>query len=386
MLAWELRGFGVPVWHDVTDLPPGDTTKRLEEALSDGLSGCVLIVTTDIENSSVVRNIELPKLIELEEQSDFTFAIASIVEGGDGQLDYGAADRYLKPSKSLGTFLYLPARDEEEVAEVARLVAAQRMVLVRKNSSSELVIDVQSRRPPGAGMDHADLVLRTRPPDEGQRVPAPSAWPPLRRGLSALPELVDKSGASSVLISGGAHLTMALAVGAALPVTSQWPLTVRDQFGNIWDNGDGAAQAVEVNTVPLEGIGPPAVFVDLVPSPEPADTFGRYVAGDLFGSATRITLAGRPLVDATVGGATTRRIAEEIRRVASAANTNRIALFLRCPFPSAVMLGRLLNTLRLALYEWDDTTDPPTYIRTITVSSGHGGSPISQIHLIDPEE
>ena len=47
-LAWALRATGVPVWHDVTDLPPGDTTRRLQEALTSGLSGAVLIVSPDI--------------------------------------------------------------------------------------------------------------------------------------------------------------------------------------------------------------------------------------------------------------------------------------------------------------------------------------------------
>ena len=40
-LAWSLRVAGVPVWHDQTDLPPGDTSRRLAEALDGGLSGAV---------------------------------------------------------------------------------------------------------------------------------------------------------------------------------------------------------------------------------------------------------------------------------------------------------------------------------------------------------
>ena len=47
-LAWALRSAGVPVWHDRSDLPPGDTERRLEEAMQSGLSGAVLVVTPDI--------------------------------------------------------------------------------------------------------------------------------------------------------------------------------------------------------------------------------------------------------------------------------------------------------------------------------------------------
>lgn len=56
-LAWALRATGVPVWHDETDLPPGDTTRRLKEALASGLSGAVLVVTPEISRSTVVREL-----------------------------------------------------------------------------------------------------------------------------------------------------------------------------------------------------------------------------------------------------------------------------------------------------------------------------------------
>src|SRR6266705_5292509 len=65
-LAWALRATGVPVWHDVTDLPPGDTERRLQEALVSGLSGAVLLITPDIQHSRVVREIEVPGLLGLE--------------------------------------------------------------------------------------------------------------------------------------------------------------------------------------------------------------------------------------------------------------------------------------------------------------------------------
>ena len=96
-LAWALRAAGVPVWHDETDLPPGDTERRLAEALSSGLSGAVLVVTPEIENSGVIRELELPRLLELEKRSEFTLAVGSTVEGqpGTGRLDYSAPDRLL---------------------------------------------------------------------------------------------------------------------------------------------------------------------------------------------------------------------------------------------------------------------------------------------------
>ena len=96
-LAWALRAAGVPVWHDRSDLPPGDTERRLAEALSSGLSGAVLLVTPDIKSSKAIRDIELPRLLELEKHAEFTLAVGSTVEAqhGTSRLDYSAPDRLL---------------------------------------------------------------------------------------------------------------------------------------------------------------------------------------------------------------------------------------------------------------------------------------------------
>jgi hypothetical protein len=204
--------------------------------------------------------------------------------------------------------------------------------------------------------------------------------------LSVLPELVQKSGATRVLVRGGAHLSIAFALGAALPDTATWPVRVLDQFGNYWGEGEGNPQELQVATDSSDAPGRPAVFVDLVPSAEPADTFGRFVSCGQFESSTRISLSGRPVLDPLRGEATARSITEAIRNVAYQAGTNRVALFLRCPFPVSVLLGRHLNTLRLDLYEWDGTADPPNYVRAVSVASGQGGSPIVDIHQREPEE
>ena len=94
-LAWALRSAGVPVWLDRSDLPPGDTERRLEEAMQSGLSGAVLLVTPDIGASSVIKDIELPHLLALEAEGAFTLSIASTIEAEAGGLDYSAPDRLL---------------------------------------------------------------------------------------------------------------------------------------------------------------------------------------------------------------------------------------------------------------------------------------------------
>ncbi len=94
-LVWVLRSYGVPVWHDQTHLPPGQFQRRLDEALNSGLSGAVLLVTPDIVHSEIVREQELPALLELEADPAFTFAIGNVITDATGTLDYGAPDHLL---------------------------------------------------------------------------------------------------------------------------------------------------------------------------------------------------------------------------------------------------------------------------------------------------
>ena len=78
-LACALRAAGVPVWLDRSDLPPGDTERRLAEAMQSGLSGAVLVVTPDVGASTVIRDTELPQLLALEAEGAFTLSIASTI-------------------------------------------------------------------------------------------------------------------------------------------------------------------------------------------------------------------------------------------------------------------------------------------------------------------
>ena len=60
-------------------------------------------------------------------------------------------------------------------------------------------------------------------------------------------------------------------------------------------------------------------------------------------------------------------------------------LLLHTPFPIALLLGRLANTLRVHLYEIeggpadDGSETPRRYLPSMVVHSGAGGSPVQQI-------
>jgi CBASS immunity sensor of nucleotide second messenger signals/TIR domain-containing protein len=382
-MAWALRSAGAPVWHDQEDLPPGDTRSRLQEALARGLSGAVLLVTPEIEKSSVIKTIELPKLLQLHADPDFTFALASALEkaGSPGQLDFEAPDRLLSlPPGTLGTLKQFPLFGADACEKIAERVVRRRMDCYRRLGEETLTIDLQTRLIPQAFTNQTALVVRTPLPKEGRRAPSPEIWPPLRAFLAALPALVDTSGARRVLLRGGAHLSAAFAMGAALPATGRWPLAVEDQRQVLWEAIDRAPAAdLAIEETALGAARRPiAVLVDLVPTEPPTDAYGELLQGRAgeYSASLKLRLSPRrDLVPAEIA-ATTARVASLIRESASRHDTNEAHLFLRTSFPTAVLLGRLFNTLRVTLYELEDGTGRPTYLPAVTVASGRGGGPI----------
>jgi hypothetical protein len=394
-VAWAMRATGVPVWHDITDLPPGDTTRRLQEALTGGLSGAALLVSPDIQNSTVVRDIEVPGLLNLEPNPAFTFAIGSIIAkpaspGSEAamppSLDPSAPDTLLaQPPGTLQRFKQYPLFDEAGIVVLAREIAAQRMTAVRDLGTADLLLDIQTRLDPRGTPPEVPLAVRTRPPSPGSRLPDPEIWPPFAAFLADLPRLLSIAGAQRLRVSGGAHLTAAFALGAAVPTTSKWPVTIEDQAGAIWGlpGGRGAARRFALREESEAGQAgtpgaPVAIYIDLVPAQAPGDAFASHIADHpgRYARTARLYPARRGPIPAEASNSLVSDLAQRIRTCAAQAATHRVHLFLRVPFPIAVMLGRSLNTLETTLYEWDDTGAIPQYIQTITVASGRGGGPI----------
>jgi SMODS-associated and fused to various effectors sensor domain/TIR domain len=396
-LAWALRATGVPVWHDITDLPPGDTTRRLQEALTSGLSGAALIVSPDICHSDVIRETEVPGILRLEPDPAFTFAIGSVIPrpGDPGRitshvsLDYAAADALLaQPPGTLQRFKQYPLFDDIGIAVLAREIAAQRMTAVRAVGAPEVLLDIQTRLDARGTPPEVPLAVRTRPPSPGHRLPDPDIWPPFAAFLGDLPRLLSIAGAQRLHIRGGAHLTAAFALGAAVPATSTWPVTVEDQTGAIWDQASRQAPSPRIplreesqaGQADVTAGAPVAVYVDLVPAPAPGDAFADHIVAHRgrYARTTRLEPTRRRSIPAEAASNLVTDLAQRIRACAAQAATHRVHLFLRVPFPIAVLLGRTLNTLETTLYEWDDTSTIPRYVETVTVASGRGGGPVMQ--------
>ncbi|MGW4528579.1 SAVED domain-containing protein [Amycolatopsis sp. NPDC004378] len=370
--AWVFRAHGVPVWHDQTHLPPGRFQRRLQEALDSGLSGAVLLVTDDMVHSSYVRELELPALLRLEGDPAFTFAIGNTITGPDGRLDYGAPDRLLPQEiATLSDFDQFAVLDHAGLARLAGEMAIRRVR--RAAVDDRLHLDIQTRTP-ALGTRKVPLAPRTRPPLRGTSVPPAEAWEDFAPFLGDLPRIVQSADVQHLHITGGAHLSMAFALGAALPTTTGLAVTVTDQDGNEWTGAESQTVPLVQSAIPLDGPagGPVAVYLDLVPAP-PNKGFRRYAESHPYAHAVEIAVAKREPIPADAGPAL---ITELRRRIGEVAGSRPVHLFMRVPFPVAVMLGRACNTLRVTLYEWEREVEPPTYLEMATVSAGRSGGPV----------
>ena len=398
--AWSLRAAGVPVWHDRSDLPPGETNRRLAEALNSGLSGAVLLVTPEIEHSKVIREIELPRLLTLANNEAFTFSVLSAVGSQAGKLDYSAPDRLLRQrSGTLGALRQDPVGTPAMRAAASHAQSRRRLEAVRPSVESAgrvLALDVQTRIPPFATRADADLVLRLRPPLEGERRPNRDGLLDLAAFLTDFPQLLAIAGAKHVLVRGGAHLTVAYALGAAMPTTLLGAVDVLDTEGNAWTLSGNAPVPVEQNKLltvsscagPSSSNGALLIYLDLLSSPSDAafDALRTRDAGPFKAAFQIRTARGGSLAPedtpALVGEAS-----KIIRELAGRHRTSEVHLLLRCPWTVALLTGRALNTLRVYLYEWEDGPNhrgeivEPRYLPSLVVRSGAGGSPIESVSM-----
>lgn len=394
-LAWALRAAGVPVWHDQTDLPPGDTHQRLSEALACGLSGAILVITPEIARSKVVREIELPALLEMAKDPSFTFSIVSAVlvpnVDDPAKLDHNAPDRLLGiPSGTLGAVDQAPVSTGAQRAAVALKQVRRRLEHLRPAVTAEggeLLIDVQTRVPPYAARHDGHLVVRLRPPLDGQRRPHPDGLTDLQAFLGSLPQLTAIAGATSVRFRGGAHLSVACALGAAVPTTLLGSVHVVDTSGSVWHLG---GQAPAPGPDPLIAPASPAqhrsdrgsvlVYLDLLPQRSDAAFEDHAASGDFAGVA-HLRPVDDGLLDPTRASALVGDAIAAIREAASTHATTEVHLLLRCPYPLALLLGRSLNTITVHLYEWEDSDEAPRprYVPSLVLRSGAGGSPIDQV-------
>ena len=393
-----LRAAGLVVWRDRTDLRPGTTTDRLEQALTRGLSAGVLVVTPDIAYSEIVRERELPRLLQLDADPDFSLCIANNVAkaGEHSKCDYDAPDRLLRlsPARTLAdkkqANILRPSGEAEIVRDLLMHRIEQRKPIIRAERR-DFTIRVQSRPASSAlDADQDDLHIRLKPSDDG-RLPSQTGLELLQKTLPLISDAVYAASAKNVRISGGAHLSVGLALGAALPETKIGKVVVIDTEDNAWTSAarDDDPQSTELTNEPVQieqdqAAAPKnrvAVFVTLTPQAD-RTAFEQLMndSVDGFDAAEAISVAGTERIDPREAARLSAAVAQQIKRLSASQGRAEVHLAFHGPYTMAVLIGRYLNTLRTTVYEWDgNTKGGPRYKPVTILEPGVTDGPITDV-------
>lgn len=401
-LAWLLRAGGIPVWRDKDDLPPGDTEERLRQAIGDGISGGVLVTTPEITKSKVVKGVEAPLLFDSHKaRPSFALGIANSVESEPGKIDYSAPERLLGMAEDTLSGVDQHPTHRDGLRTVVQKMLWHRLATHRENvalNDGTFSLSLQTRNAAQVyDRTGSQLDIRVRPSDH-ERLPNPEGLMDLKDTIAFLPDGVTRTGAHRIQVQGGGHLSVAFAIGSALPSSRIGHMEVLDQQGNAWAS-DGEARFSTTHLVKISGSatnatankpGRPAVaaYVDLLN--HRSDTAFEKFIEDHDGtlkSWMHLTSTTGELLDPATAGRIAAEVTAYIRELSNKNGNAEIHLLLRCPFPLAVLIGRLTNTLRCVLYEWDDAEPTagddyrPTYRATLRVRAGARDGVIEEVLL-----
>lgn len=315
-------------------------------------------------------------------------------------MDYGAPDRLLSPSASkLKGMRQDPALTPGDIANIARNHCRRRLEALRKDieaAGQVIDINIQTRSKPSASDLQGDLIVRLRPPIPSARRPNRRGLKDLQLFLGDLPNLLEIAGARHARVSGGAHLSVAFALGAALPTPLLGRVEAIDTDGQTWAlsnhtlSTEASTRLLEITDCsPLEAVrGDVLVYVDLK-TPRSDIAFEQFLTAHpgRFAGVFHIRRATEGNLCPEDANAIVAEMSSAIRHAAALAETSEVHLLLRCPYTVALLLGRTLNTIRVHLYEWEDGLDDdgecvaPRYLPSLVVRSGAGGSPIERVTL-----
>lgn len=389
-LEWLLRAAGIPAWRDKSDLPLGDILKQLKRALDGDYSGSVLVVTEDVKKSEIIKMLEAPKFIELHNKHDgFILAIVNVAGAADDDSRYDQPDKLLElePGTLRNVTQYLigsdPCARRSVLLSLVRDILLDRARAQRrcvKENQQTLSIGIQTQNSASANDRGEQFDIRVRPAYES-RLPDPQGLRDLSDTIRFLPDAVTEAGANRVRITGGAHLPIAFALGASLPSTRIGYMEVVDQKGTIWTgNIEAHIPSPPLLEIVREWTGPQtdssiAVFLDLMPerSDAPFDLFLKERASTLR-AWQHIRGRDNALWDASSAATIAAEAAARLRKLSNANANAEIHLFLRCPFPLAVLIGRLTNTLCCVLYQFDQIS--ATYSAVLRVRTSLSIEPI----------
>lgn len=362
MLVLAFHDHGIPSWQDVRDLGNTPTEDELRRVLADPSTACaVLFITPEVEDSLIIRDVEIPCVMKRVEKRDGFFAVPIAACG----LDYAKAAEVTSNSLSAQDLRQwnmerfksdsITLRD---AAAVARRVLAHRVQALHSAlpAGDPLRMAFFVRRPPAFELGNA-LAVDWSGRFEGKEAPA-EVWDEIL--LLALRNIVDTvrqcAPGRSVEAHGLPTLPAATALGCAFIATGGVGLSWRQQRPGTPDQTwslaaprleSGFAYRIDAKDAKAKDL---AVLVSVADDVEPI--FASCV-GSLPPLRALIYVrshAKLPCVIESAGHAhDIARIVEDGARLARReyGAIGTVHLFMAVPAGLAVLIGQLMNTFGL---------------------------------------
>lgn len=405
-----LRASGIPVWRDKTDLGPGLLPDECKMSASHTISAGILIVTENLKKSEIVRETELPAFLKvLDSNPEFKLCIVTSLKTVDGEIAWDRVDS-LTPGAEHQILPFLPERaggklsqfyqhtdDEASLLDlVKRLQRTRAKNFSDSHPNSPLSINIETYGDPDSD-DRTDSTLDIRTTTNSRALPSREALIYLKKTIGTLPTALKIAPTNKVLLRGGPHNSIAFTLGTTFLATSiASSLQVIDRRKNEWSSKfPSEANPVKLLTIQFPvphsaDRGEPdkvadriAIYIDMVERKKNSDkAFEQYISDNaasiLCAQALRLE-SEHPTVRSQDGGDIAIAIADKIDEISDEYDNPRIALFLRCPFALAALIGRQMNTHRIDVYEFDKTAERPRYLPMIRVTPSNKDGVITEV-------
>ncbi len=145
---------GIPTWQDVLDLASVATEDELRRVLDDPTTASgILFITPEVENSAVIREVEVPKIVRRAEPRDGFFVVPVAAGGLDFAKAAEATSNHLSAQNLADWNMHkVPASaiSTDHAAEVANRVLIQRIAAIHGHlpNGQPLQVGLFVRRPP----------------------------------------------------------------------------------------------------------------------------------------------------------------------------------------------------------------------------------------------
>lgn len=233
-LVRSLHDRGIPTWRDVDDLTSEPTEAAIRAAFADpNISGAILWLTPDVEDSHIIKAVEVPLAIRRRERGDGFWVRIVLADG----LDYDALTELFADTlggEDLAGWnvkkVASPRASSNDISNLATAALADRLTAIQASSITPLRVVTHAKGTPVHSSENALTLDWTRYFASGP--PNATGWRAMHSAAKQVSNSLKKNTlpGTSVVMSGTPSLPAAFLLGTTF--------STRDGFHPVWAQRD----------------------------------------------------------------------------------------------------------------------------------------------------